>query len=87
MHLFMLGKLIQGPDAYDSFIRLAKTPVVMIGEFLVLVAGLFHALNGVRIFLTTLGIGVRSQKSFFAVIVILTLAGSLFFAWKMISGA
>lgn len=86
LHLVMLGKLAQGPEAYDSFIALAKTPLVMIGEFLVITAGLIHGLNGIRIALTSFSIGVTRQKEIFWVLMTLAAAGSVFFAYKMFLG-
>ena len=86
MHLVMLGKLAQGAEAYDSFVKLAKTPVVMVGEILVIMAGLIHGMNGLRIALTSFGIGVRHQKLIFWIIMALSILGTAFFAWKMVSG-
>jgi succinate dehydrogenase / fumarate reductase cytochrome b subunit len=65
MHLFMLSKLAAGPEDYNAFIELAKTPVIKIGEALVIAAGLIHGLNGIRITLTSFGIGVKYQKQMF----------------------
>jgi succinate dehydrogenase / fumarate reductase, cytochrome b subunit len=53
MHLIVLGKLAQGPEAYDAFIELAHTPVIKVGEMLVIAAGLIHGLNGIRIALNS----------------------------------
>jgi succinate dehydrogenase / fumarate reductase cytochrome b subunit len=83
LHLIMLGKLAQGPAAYDSFIALAKTPVVKFGELLVIAAGFIHGLNGIRIALTSFGVGVRSQKQLFVSLMTLALAGTLIFAYRM----
>src|SRR5688500_19014386 len=62
LHLAVLGKLAQGPAAYDGFIALAKNPLLVAGELLVVAAGLFHGLNGLRLALTSFGIGVPYQK-------------------------
>ncbi len=83
MHLFMLGKLAQGPEAYDSFIALAKTPLIKFGELLVIAAGLFHGLNGIRIALTSFGIGVRYQQQLFWAVVMLAAIGSAIFGYVM----
>lgn len=65
LHLIALGNLARGPEAYDGFIRLAKTPVIIFGEVLVVSAGIIHGLNGIRIALNSFGVGVRHQKQFF----------------------
>lgn len=83
LHLVMLGKLAQGPQAYDSFIELAKTPVIKLGEFLVIAAGFIHGLNGIRIALTTFGIGVKIQRELFWIMMALALAGIAVFGYVM----
>jgi succinate dehydrogenase / fumarate reductase cytochrome b subunit len=86
MHLGMLGKLTQGAQAYDSFIALAKQPLIQLGELLVIAAGLIHGLNGIRIALTSFGIGVSRQKTIFWWLMGLAAAGTAFFANKMFLG-
>ncbi len=86
LHLFMLSKLAQGPEAYDNFIKLAKTPVIMFGELLVIAAGLIHGLNGIRIALNSFGIGVRRQRSMFLAFFALALVGIAYFGWRMFFG-
>uniref|UniRef100_A0A7C4KHG6 Succinate dehydrogenase, cytochrome b556 subunit n=1 Tax=Anaerolinea thermolimosa TaxID=229919 RepID=A0A7C4KHG6_9CHLR len=83
LHLIMLGKLAQGPEAYDSFIALAKTPWVKFGELLVISAGLIHGLNGIRIALTSFGIGVTVQRQLFWSFLTLALIGSAIFGYFM----
>ena len=79
--------MTQGPEAYDSFIRLAHSPLVQIGEMLVIAAGLIHGLNGIRVGLTSFGIAVRFQKQMFIGLMALAFAGILIFAAKMFLGA
>jgi succinate dehydrogenase / fumarate reductase cytochrome b subunit len=86
LHLIMLGKLAQGPEAYDAFIALAKTPLVKAGELLVVAGGLIHGLNGIRVALTSFGIGVTRQKQIFWLLMALAAAGTAFFAYKMFLG-
>jgi succinate dehydrogenase / fumarate reductase, cytochrome b subunit len=86
LHLWMLGKLAQGPEAYDSFIELAHTPIIQVGELLVIAAGLIHGLNGIRIAFNSFGIGVTRQRAIFAVLMVVALAGTAVFAAKMFLG-
>lgn len=83
MHLAVLGLLAEGPQAYDRFIALAKSPLLVAGELLVVLAGLYHGLNGLRVAATSLGIGVRYQGLLFAAVLLITLAGGLIFALRM----
>ncbi len=83
LHLIMLGQLAQGAQAYDHFIALVKNPVFKIGELLVIAAGLFHGVNGIRIALTTFGIGVNHQRGLFWSFLALALVGTAFFTYVM----
>jgi len=86
LHLFMLGKLAQGPEAYDAFIELAKTPLILFGEVLVIAGGIIHGLNGIRIAMTSFGLGVRQQKFLFFVTMAIAIPGIMYFAWRMFFG-
>lgn len=85
LHLVILGKLAQGPDAFDSFIATAKSPLFITGELLVIIAGLYHGLNGLRIVLTSFGVGVTKQKQTFYAILAVTILCSAYFAFHMFS--
>ncbi len=87
LHLVMLSQLAQGPAAYDSFIQLAKTPVIKVGEILVIAAGLIHGLNGIRIALTSFTIGARFQRELFTALMTLAIVAFIIFAISMFGGA
>lgn len=84
LHLVMLGQLAQGPDAYNNFIALAKTPIIMTGEMFVIAAGIMHGLNGIRIVLNSLGVGMRAQKVTLLITALVAVAGIAFFVFKML---
>jgi succinate dehydrogenase / fumarate reductase cytochrome b subunit len=86
LHLYMLSKLAQGPQAYDNFIVLVKAPLIKASELLVIAGGLIHGLNGIRVALTSFGIGVTRQKEFFWIGMAISCIGILFFAYKMFLG-
>jgi len=86
MHLLMLSKLISGKEAFDAFIEFAHNPIIVAGEFLVVFAVLLHGINGLRIALTSFGIGNRYQKIMLIICLILALAGGIIFAMKMFGG-
>ena len=83
LHLLVLGTLAQGPDAYGKFLALIHNPIFLAGELLVICAGLYHAMNGLRVVITSFGIGVARQKIIFLFIFIMTIAFSLVFAIRM----
>jgi succinate dehydrogenase / fumarate reductase cytochrome b subunit len=86
LHLVMLFKLTQGAEVYDGFVKFANLPLIKAGEMLVIAAGLIHGLNGIRVGLTSFGIGVTYQKSLFVGFMIVALIGIIFFAAHMFSG-
>ena len=87
MHLIVLGKLAQGKDAFDGFIALAHNPIIVAGEFIVILAVVLHGFNGLRIAMTSFGYRVGNQKALLIVALIIAVASSLIFAVKMFGGA
>ena len=82
----VLYQLTRGADAYDSFVTLMKNPVFMVGELLVIAAGIMHGINGIRLGLTSFGIGVRYQVAMLMVVGLLSLAGIIYFGFHMFGG-
>jgi succinate dehydrogenase / fumarate reductase cytochrome b subunit len=87
LHLIVLSQLAQGASAYNSFIALAHSPLFVAGEFVVVAGVLLHGLNGLRIALTSLGIGVPIQKGLFLGLMAIAVVGIIIFAIKMFGGA
>jgi len=85
LHLIALGQLAQGAEAYDGFIALVENPLYKLGELLVIAAGVIHGLNGIRIALTSFGIGVRHQRAMFLGLMALSTVLIVFFGYKMFS--
>ena len=86
MHLFILGKLAQGPDAYNEFLTLTENPLIKLGEWAVVAAAVLHGLNGIRIILTSFGVGVTRQKQLFWGFMAVAAVFILFFTAKMYLG-
>lgn len=83
LHLVILGQLARGPEAYDGFLETIHHPVFIFGEWLVVIAGLIHGFNGLRIALTSFGIGVTRQKAVFYTLMVIAVIGGLVFAVRM----
>lgn len=83
LHLIILGKLAQGPGAYDQFLELTENPFIKFGEWLVVAAAILHGLNGIRIILTTFGVGVTRQKQLFFGLMAVAIVVILFFTARM----
>ena len=57
MHIFVTGSRLDGPEKWDGWMDFfANNPLFAIGEFLVFLAFLFHAINGIRLIFVELGV-------------------------------
>jgi len=83
LHLLVLGQLAQGPGAYDQFLALAENPWIKLGEWSVVAAAILHGLNGIRILLTSFGVGVTRQKQLFYGFMIIAVFVILIFTARM----
>ena len=68
IHLAVLSLLARGETAWNNFVALAKTPFFLFLDVVLIFGLLFHGLNGIRVTLVGMGIGVRSQKTLFWVL-------------------
>ena len=84
MHMVALGQLALGPGAYDTFVQIVKHPVFIAFELLVVAAGIYHGLNGIRIGLVAFfGQTATVQKEIFYAMLAISIIGSLFFGIRM----
>jgi succinate dehydrogenase / fumarate reductase cytochrome b subunit len=75
---FVIGQW--GGLSFGQVMILLRTPAFLIFDLGLLAFLVFHSLNGVRILLFDLGIGIRSQKGIFWAVVlvtVLTVSGAL----------
>jgi succinate dehydrogenase / fumarate reductase cytochrome b subunit len=66
MHIFVTGQRIGGPEQWEDSMAAFSSPFFKGGEFLVVLAFAFHAINGIRLILVELGwlIGKPGVPSF-----------------------
>ena len=83
LHLGVLSLLARGPEAWDRFIALAKTSPVLVLDVVLIFGLLFHALNGLRLTLVSLDIGVRRQAALFWGAAALTVIGTAVAGWMI----
>lgn len=83
LHLVVLGQLAQGPAAYNGFVELMHNPFIIVGEMLVVAAGILHGLNGIRIILTTFGVSITRQKQLFYALMAVGVVTILVFGIRM----
>ena len=65
LHLAVLSNLLRGPDAWDSFLGLATTPLFLGLDVLLVLGLLVHGLNGLRVALVGSGFVPDRQKALF----------------------
>jgi succinate dehydrogenase / fumarate reductase cytochrome b subunit len=71
LHLAVLSLLLRGPGSWDSFVSLARAPFFLTLDVILLAGMLIHGLNGLRIVLTGLDVGVKAQKVLFGVLMLI----------------
>lgn len=83
LHLAVLNKLAQGTPAYNDFVASAQSPIIKVGEVILIAAVVFHGLNGLRLILHAFGIGTRFQKHLFILALVMTLLASVAFVMRL----
>ena len=58
MHIFVTSTRALGPESWTQAMDVVSGPLFSLGEYLVFAAFAFHAVNGIRLVLVELGIGV-----------------------------
>lgn len=81
LHLGVLSLLLQGEDGWDEFIRLARTPLFLSLDVILIFGILFHGLNGIRVALVGMGISVRNHRQLFWVLITIGLVLLVISAW------
>lgn len=81
LHLAVLNILRGGPDRWDAFVALVRSPIFIGLDALLLAGVLLHGINGLRLTMVGLGLGLRYQKQMFWLVLILS--GGLL-GWGMI---
>jgi succinate dehydrogenase / fumarate reductase cytochrome b subunit len=68
LHLGVLSLLLRGEAAWNQFVALARSPLLLMLDVVLIFGLLFHGLNGIRVALVGMGIATGSQRSFFWVL-------------------
>jgi succinate dehydrogenase / fumarate reductase cytochrome b subunit len=83
LHLVVLSTLLRGPAGWDRFIALARSPLFLSLDVILIFGSLFHGLNGIRLGMVGTGIGVQGQKGFLRVLIALVVVVLLVAAWRV----
>lgn len=81
IHMLVLSMLAQGPAGWDPFIEIVKAPWFLVLDVVLLAGLLIHGLNGLRVTITGLGVGVRAHKTMFVVLMAAAALALAYGAW------
>lgn len=91
LHLSFIttASLDEGGASFDDLMATTSQPLFVAMDFLLVVVVIYHAMNGFRVMLFDVGLGIRHQKAVFwvcmAVAAVLTVVG-LWAIWHLIFG-
>lgn len=69
LHLGVLSLLLRGPEGWNSFVAIARTPLFLTLDVVLLFGVVYHMANGIRVALVGMGIGHARHKTLFYVLV------------------
>jgi succinate dehydrogenase / fumarate reductase cytochrome b subunit len=83
LHIFLIGSsLLRGRAAFDSMLSLLMgSKLFLILDLALLAAVLIHGLNGIRLILFDVGVGILNQKKIFWTAMAIALG---LFAWAVV---
>ncbi len=80
VHIVIISQgRLTGAKTLDSIFHTFDRPLFVLLDLLLVWAVLFHGLNGVRVLLMDVGVGVRSHKAVFVCAMVLAVALFVFF--------
>ncbi len=82
VHVWVISQGRAGVDELNDLFDLFHHPVLVFFELMLVAAVLYHALNGVRIVLMDLGVGIRQHKTVFWAVMVVAAATLAVFAWQ-----
>lgn len=62
LHLIVLSQLLRGPEGWNGFLRIAKSPLFLTLDVVLLFGVVYHMFNGIRVALVGMGMANRQQK-------------------------
>ncbi|WP_374688425.1 succinate dehydrogenase [Promineifilum sp.] len=69
LHLAVLSLLLRGPEGWNSFVAIARTPLFLTLDVILLFGVVYHMFNGIRVALVGMGIAHAQHKTLFYVLV------------------
>ena len=87
MHLSFLSTASMGSEDFDSLMEVTSQPLFVAMDFLLIVVVIYHAMNGARVVMFDLGLGIRHQKLVFWIcmaIAAVLIVGGVWAVWDLI---
>ena len=83
VHIWVISQgQANGPQSLNDLFETFDTPVLVFLDFMLVVAVLYHALNGVRLVLMDFGVGIHRHKLVFWLCMAVAAAAAAAFAYK-----
>ncbi len=82
-HLVVLSLLAGGEGSWDSFVALARSPIFLMLDVILIAGILIHGLNGIRVALVGLGFGTRTQKPVFVGLMVIAVVALVYLALRV----
>ena len=83
LHLIILSLLLQGEEGWNEFLKVAKSPLFLALDVVLIFGILFHGLNGIRVGLVGLGVGARNHRTLFWILMVIGLVLLAVSAWMV----
>lgn len=65
LHILVISTVQAGEDAFDGVLMVLQKPFFVVLDLFLIAAVVYHGLNGVRVLLFDLGIGLKQQAGLF----------------------
>ena len=72
VHIIVISTALAGSETFDNVLTVLQLPVFVVLDLVLAAAVLYHGLNGLRVILIDLGVGVTRQAGLFWVCLVLT---------------
>lgn len=89
LHLSFIStaSMAEGGASFDSLMETTSKPLFVAMDFLLVIVVIYHAMNGLRVVLFDLGVGIRRQKMVFWITMAISavlIVGGLLAIWHLV---
>lgn len=84
IHLVVLSLLLGGESGWDDFVALAKSPLFLALDVVLIVGILFHGLNGIRVALVGMGVAAGHHKRLFWALMVVGIVLLAYSLWRIL---